>query len=93
MPTFLEYRIGKVEGNNIVADPGEKGFIVKEEVVSAKRAIVSEVNQTNPNGLSPTSGFTSQLVYKPSYTEVSLKSGAVVIIKRSLVDFKTDMGV
>ena len=93
MSTFLEYRIAQADGNNIVADPGEKGFIVKEEVVSAKRAIVSEVNQTNPNGLSPTSGFTSQLVYKPSYTEVSLKSGAVVIIKRSLVDFKTDMGV
>tara|TARA_Y100001972_G_scaffold50516_1_gene62008 strand:- start:377 stop:658 length:282 start_codon:yes stop_codon:yes gene_type:complete len=93
MPTFLEYRIGKVEGNNIVADPGEKGFIVKEEVVSAKRAIVSEVNQTNPNGLSPTSGFTSQLVYKPSYTEVSLKSGAVILIRRNLADFKTDMGI
>lgn len=92
MATFLEYRIGKVEGNDIVADPGEKGFIVKEEVVSARRAIVSEVTQTNP-GIVPTSGFTSQLKYKPSYTEVSLKSGAVILIKRNLADFKTDMGI
>lgn len=92
MATFLEYRIGKVEGNDIVADPGEKGFIVKEEVVSARRAIISEVTQTNP-GIAPTSGFTSQLKYKPSYTEVSLKSGAVILIKRNLADFKTDMGI
>lgn len=92
MPTFLEYRIGKVEGNDIVADPGEKGFIVKEEVVSARRAIISEVTQSG-NINQYTSGFTSQLKYKPSYTEVSLKSGAVILIKRTLADFKTDMGI
>ena len=88
MATFLEYRIGKVEGNDIVADPGEKGFIVKEEVVSARRAFTPKISQ----GTWPptTSG---SITYEPSYTEVSLKSGAVVIIKRNLADFKSDMGV
>ena len=92
MPTFLEYRIAQADGNNIVADPGEKGFIVKEEVISARRATIKEVTQSG-NLNQYTSGFTSQLVYKPSYTEVSLKSGAVILIRRNLADFKTDMGI
>lgn len=88
MATFLEYRIATLDGGDIVADPGEKGFIVKEEVVSARRAFKPKMSQ----GTWPptTSG---SITYEPSYTEVSLKSGAVVIIKRNLADFKSDMGV
>ena len=87
MATFLEYRIATLDGGDIVADPGEKGFIVKEEVVSARRAFIPAISQQ----VWPSTP--GSITYKPSFTEVSLKSGAVVIIKRNLADFKTDMGI
>lgn len=94
MPTYKEYKIAVQVGNDFVVDNIEKGFIVKEEVIAARRATIFEVTDASASpGANNWSGASGNFVYKPSFTEVKLKGGHQVIIKRNLADFKTDMGI
>ena len=103
--TLLEYKIAQRNGGNFSHD-GKKGFIVKEQVVSAQRAFILEPPQggsTLPNYADPNYGAQwaasisnpppGNIVYKNQYTFVSMANGSIVIIKETLDNFKTAMGL